>query len=365
MKDREIPVYLFTGFLESGKTTFIQDTLQDGRFNAGEKTLLLVCEAGEEDYLPDRFSGKNVTIRSLDGIEDLTEKNLDRWAQESGCERVIIEYKGMWQIQQLYDSMPNGWMPYQNMLFFDGNTFLNYNANMRSLVVDKLQDCELCVFNRLPDDADTLALHKIVRGVSRRADIVYEYNDGKVVPDEMEDPLPFDLDAPALAVLSALVVTITGLSGNHLLHTTLSSASRTLTCLKSLFTSKILVVLSNPLLIKNFPSKLKFKLRISPSPALNSLITFFEAKSQTHTKPSLCPEQTISLEKLRSLISLWFLISICAKGVFAFKSKKHKFLSFPHEPKILSSFKQFLMLKMSLLWPNKVDVFSAVCVSHK
>ena len=200
MKDREIPVYLFTGFLESGKTTFIQDTLQDGRFNAGEKTLLLVCEAGEEDYLPDRFSGKNVTIRSLDGIEDLTEKNLDRWAQESGCERVIIEYNGMWQIQQLYDSMPNGWMPYQNMLFFDGNTFLNYNANMRSLVVDKLQDCELCVFNRLPDDADTLALHKIVRGVSRRADIVYEYNDGKVVPDEMEDPLPFDLDAPVVEV---------------------------------------------------------------------------------------------------------------------------------------------------------------------
>ena len=202
MKDREIPVYLFTGFLESGKTTFIQDTLQDSRFNAGEKTLLLVCEEGEEEYLPDRFynHGKNVTVQTLDGIEDLTEENLERWANESRCERVIVEYNGMWLIQKLYDSMPNGWMPYQNMLFFDGNTFLNYNANMRSLVVDKLQDAELCVFNRLPDDADTLALHKVVRGISRRADIVYEYNDGKVVPDEMEDPLPFDLDAPVVEV---------------------------------------------------------------------------------------------------------------------------------------------------------------------
>ena len=39
----EIPVYLFIGFLDSGKTRFIQETLEDPRFNAGEKTLLLVC----------------------------------------------------------------------------------------------------------------------------------------------------------------------------------------------------------------------------------------------------------------------------------------------------------------------------------
>ena len=46
----ETPVYLFLGFLESGKTKFIQETLEDPRFNSGEKTLLLVCEEGEEEY---------------------------------------------------------------------------------------------------------------------------------------------------------------------------------------------------------------------------------------------------------------------------------------------------------------------------
>lgn len=45
-----IPMYVFTGFLESGKTKFIQETLEDERFNAGEKTLLLVFEEGEEEY---------------------------------------------------------------------------------------------------------------------------------------------------------------------------------------------------------------------------------------------------------------------------------------------------------------------------
>lgn len=48
----EIPVYLFTGFLEAGKTRFIQETLEDARFNAGERTLLLLCEEGEEEYAP-------------------------------------------------------------------------------------------------------------------------------------------------------------------------------------------------------------------------------------------------------------------------------------------------------------------------
>ncbi|MBQ7540724.1 MAG: GTPase [Clostridia bacterium] len=200
MAPKEIPVYLFTGFLESGKTTFIQDTLQDVRFNSGEKTLLLVCEEGEQEYEPENFSGHNVCIRTLDDVEELTEENLERWAKESRCERVIIEYNGMWLIQTLYDNMPRGWLPYQNMLFFDGNTFMNYNANMRSLVVDKIRDAELCVFNRLPDDADMTALHKVVRGISRRADIVYEFRDGKVVPDEIEDPLPFDLDAPVVEI---------------------------------------------------------------------------------------------------------------------------------------------------------------------
>ena len=38
----QIPMYVFTGFLESGKTKFIQETLEDPRFNSGEKTLLLV-----------------------------------------------------------------------------------------------------------------------------------------------------------------------------------------------------------------------------------------------------------------------------------------------------------------------------------
>jgi uncharacterized repeat protein (TIGR03943 family) len=71
---------------------------------------------------------------------------------------------------------------------------------MRSLVVDKLNNAELVVFNRADDDAVKPELHKLVRGISRRADILYESTKGVVEIDEIEDPLPFDIDAPVIEI---------------------------------------------------------------------------------------------------------------------------------------------------------------------
>ena len=105
-KVKEMPVYLFTGFLESGKTRFIQKTLEDKRFCNKEKTLLLVCEEGEEEYAPDQFATDTVTIRVLERQEELTAENLGRWAGETKAERVVIEYNGMWLLDALYNAMP-------------------------------------------------------------------------------------------------------------------------------------------------------------------------------------------------------------------------------------------------------------------
>ena len=195
-----MPVYLFTGFLESGKTKFIQETLEDKRFCNKEKTLLLVCEEGEEEYAPEQFATDTVVIRVLEGQEQLTNENLTKWAQETKADRVVIEYNGMWLLDALYAAMPEGWVVYQEFMFADAGTFLSYNGNMRQLVYDKLKSCELVVFNRFKPDMDKMELHKVVRAASRRADIAYESTDGKVVYDDIEDPLPFDLNAPVIEI---------------------------------------------------------------------------------------------------------------------------------------------------------------------
>ena len=199
-KPKEMPVYLFTGFLESGKTKFIQETLEDKRFCNKEKTLLLVCEEGEEEYAPEQFATDTVVIRVLEGQEQLTTENLTKWAQETKADRVVIEYNGMWLLDALYAAMPEGWVVYQEFMFADAGTFLSYNGNMRQLVYDKLKSCELVVFNRFKPDMDKMEFHKVVRAASRRADIAYEATDGKVVYDDIEDPLPFDLNAPVIEI---------------------------------------------------------------------------------------------------------------------------------------------------------------------
>lgn len=200
-KNNDVPVYLFTGFLESGKTKFIQETLEDKRFCNGERTLLLVCEEGEEEYDPSTFAAKgSVYVRTIEDQSELTEANLAKLLAETKTERVVIEYNGMWLLDVLYNAMPESWMVYQEFMFADAGTFLSYNSNMRQFVYDKLKSCELVVFNRYKPNIDKMELHKIVRGASRRADIAYEYAGGKVEYDDIEDPLPFDLNADVIEI---------------------------------------------------------------------------------------------------------------------------------------------------------------------
>lgn len=196
----DIAVYLFTGFLESGKTSFIQETLEDPRFSKGEKTLVLLCEEGEVELNEEKFAAGNIFIEVIEDISHITAKNLKYLCKKHNAERVIIEYNGMWQLPLLYSNMPSDWIIYQEITFADSSTFLSYNANMRNLVVEKLQNCELVVFNRYSSDVSKEELHKIVRGINRSTDIIYERESGEIEYDNIEDPLPFDIEAPVIEV---------------------------------------------------------------------------------------------------------------------------------------------------------------------
>ena len=199
-EQKEIPVYLFLGFLESGKTKFIQETLEDPRMNSGERTLLLVCEEEEEEYSPESFKVDRVTKVTLESVEELTFENLENLTKKHNVDRVVVEYNGTWMLQQFFDAMPESWVINQIMTFFDATTFLNYNKNMRQLVFDKIQMTQMVVFNRFKGEFSKDDFHKIVRGISRRPDIVYEYIGGKAEFDEIEDPMPFDVNAPIIEI---------------------------------------------------------------------------------------------------------------------------------------------------------------------
>ena len=202
---KEIPVYLFTGFLESGKTRFAQETLSDKGFNNGDRILLLVCEEGVEEYDPSACAAPNVFLETIDSEDQLTEANLAALLKKHRCDYVMIEFNGMWLLDNLYTNLPQGWMVAQEFLFIDSTTFMNYNTNMRQLMVDKMRSCELAVFNRFPAEEEELKLlmHKVVRAVNRRCDIAFETPDGKVTYDDIELPLPYDLEAAVVEIADA------------------------------------------------------------------------------------------------------------------------------------------------------------------
>jgi len=196
---QQIPLYVFTGFLDSGKTKFIQETLEDSRFNDGERTLLLVFEEGEEEYDFSAYPKQCVYMEVLDQ-QSVTTKDLQALAKKYKAQRIVAELNGMQQVGDLYMRFPEEWVVAQEVMFADAETIMAYNANMRNLVMDKLVGAQMVVFNRLERGCDTTPYHKLARAANRKIDILYDYTDGSTDYDDVIDPLPFDINAPVIEI---------------------------------------------------------------------------------------------------------------------------------------------------------------------
>lgn len=196
----KIPVYLITGFLEAGKTRFIQETMMGQSLETEGNTLLVICEEGIEEYDPTTFVTPNVYCEVIENEEDLSEELLLSLSEKHKATLIMLEYNGMWQLSSLYDNLPEDWVIYQELFICDSNTIENYNRNMRSLVVDKLTSCDLVAFNRVTPEMDRMPLHKLARAVSRNVGIIYDMTDGSIIQDTIEDPLPFDINADIIKI---------------------------------------------------------------------------------------------------------------------------------------------------------------------
>lgn len=196
----ERPVYLFTGFLGAGKTTFIQETLESPEFGNDGRTLLLVCENGEVQYEPEKFAGPGVIVERIKSEDELNPVKLAEINRKGGFDRVVVEMNGMWENQRLFAAMPEGWVVAQEMAFFEASTFMMYNQNMRQLCFNKMQTAELVVFNRCEKGFDKMPFHKEVRIANRRNMIIYEYGPDDIEPDDIPDPLPYDMKASKIKI---------------------------------------------------------------------------------------------------------------------------------------------------------------------
>ena len=194
----DIPVYLIAGFLDAGKTNFINGILQDG-FAAEDRTLLICCEEGEEEY-ESKFLD-NVFTYKIDDPEQMTPDFFKKLEKQYKPKQVIIEYNGMWMIEPLYrNGLPANWILYQIMTLVDANTFEMYVKNMGQLMMEKITNADLLIFNRCNEELRAALRSRNLRMVNRRADIYLENADGTSEEYVTEDMMPFDLSDGKLNV---------------------------------------------------------------------------------------------------------------------------------------------------------------------
>lgn len=194
-----LPVFLFLGFLDSGKTTLINDLLEAGSFSK-VPTLMLLTEEGEEVLqLPEPYAGL-VTVQTVYAPEQLTRSQLLQWQQEARARQVIVEYNGLWPLALLAENKPGNWFSSQVFLTADGQTFPMYNQNLRARTAEHLKLCSIAMFNRVSEQVDTAVLRRLLRALNRKAAIYYETVSGDCTLDESRDQLPYDLTADAFQV---------------------------------------------------------------------------------------------------------------------------------------------------------------------
>ena len=191
----EIPVYVFMGFLGSGKTTFAKDVLLNQGFTEGAKTLLLACEDGEEEYDEKVLKEKNIYLEYIDE-STLTAEHLLELGKKYDPENVMIEYNGMWELDRIFQiRVPKGWTVVQVISFVDATTFDVY-VNM----MDQLRNADMIIFNRCDENTKTAEYRRSLRAVNRRGQVIFEGKDGRPIQTEEETVLPYDIDTDTIVL---------------------------------------------------------------------------------------------------------------------------------------------------------------------
>ncbi|MBQ3205710.1 MAG: GTPase [Peptococcaceae bacterium] len=193
-----IPVYFINGFLESGKTEFINFTIEEDYFKIDELTLIIACEEGEKEYEPEALEGGNAVLELLDGESAFTLKNLSALAAKHNPERIIIEYNGMWNPKDIL--LPQDWAMEEQITLIDATTFAMYYANMKSRIAEMVRNADVVVFNRCDNIAldELQSFRRSVRAINSFADIVFENAYGEMELGEEE--LPYDLESDIIVL---------------------------------------------------------------------------------------------------------------------------------------------------------------------
>ena len=189
---KKIELYIIYGFLESGKTEFIQYTLSQEYFNIPEKTLLIQCEEGMIEISKELLEKSNTVIEIVETEETCNQETLVYLQKKHGAKRIILEYNGVWDHKNLV--IPNNWELSQAITTIDATTFQGYYKNMASFMKNNISKAEMIIVNRCQEDINIVEYKKKIQLINPQAEIIFEDENGEIETSELGE-LPYDIDA--------------------------------------------------------------------------------------------------------------------------------------------------------------------------
>ncbi|MCR4924323.1 MAG: GTPase [Lachnospiraceae bacterium] len=198
-RKEDLPVYFFTGFLESGKTSFIKETLKDDQFKDGLKTLCIICEEGLEELTEEEMKENLFTVKYIEDEDDFNYDKMMEFDEEVDPDRVVIEFNGTWDPAMALDVCPEHWMLAEGIATVDASTYEAYLANMKQMMTRQFTYADLVLFNRCEDSMDLPMFKRTVRAINRASQVIFEMKDG-TINNNVKEELPYDINASEIVI---------------------------------------------------------------------------------------------------------------------------------------------------------------------
>ena len=196
----ETPVYVFTGLLESGKTTLIYEVAGEEDVLEPGTTVLVQCEEGEVSFSEEFLRKSSMVLMKAEDPEDLNGALWERIERDYEPAQVLVEYNGMWETERLFDcGMPKDWYIGGIYTTVNAETADLYMTNMRKMFMEPLKPSNLVIINKCDGDTDKIRFRRAIKGLNPQCQLAFESKDGEMMENAV-DEMPFDYSGDVVKI---------------------------------------------------------------------------------------------------------------------------------------------------------------------
>lgn len=192
---KEIPVFLFGGFLDSGKTTLIKQIIEGEEAYQSYNTLIISTEEGEVEYDSDWIKENEINFVLIEDDEFKDEQYFLDLVKKYNPKQIVIELNPFIDFNEF--KLPRSFKIVQEITLFDASKFELYFNNMKPLINRMVQYASLVVFNRCENNLNLNKYRRNIRSFNQDTQIAFENSDGKLTT-LLDEDLPYDINSDVI-----------------------------------------------------------------------------------------------------------------------------------------------------------------------